>query len=65
VVKKKNTTLGLHLGTRMKLGPLGIDLRYERGLSPIQANVLSKNSISIIGKIESRPNQLMIGVSYK
>ena len=62
---KNKTTLGLHLGTRMKLGPLGIDLRYEKGLSPIQANILSKNGINVIGNIDSRPNQFMIGVSYK
>jgi hypothetical protein len=49
----------------MKLGPLGIDLRYESGLSPIQANILSKKGVNVIGNMDSRPNQFMIGVSYK
>ena len=32
---KDKMTFGLHLGTILNIGPVGIDLRYERGLSPI------------------------------
>ena len=62
---KDKTTFGLHLGTRLNIGPVGIDLRYERGLSPIQANILNKNSGDVGGKVDSRPNQITVGVSYK
>ena len=62
---KDKTTFGLHLGTRLNIGPVGIDLRYERGLSPIQANILTRNGVDVSGNVDSRPNQFTVGVSYK
>ena len=62
---KDKTTFGLHLGTRLNIGPVGIDFRYERGLSPIQASILTRNGVDVSGNVDSRPNQFLVGVSYK
>ena len=62
---KNKTTLGIHLGTRLKLGPLGIDLRYEKGLSAIESQILSQDGISIGGQIDTQPNQFILGVSFR
>ena len=62
---KDKTALGLHLGTRVNIGPVGIDLRYDRGLSPIQVNVLTQNGVDISGNVDSSPNQFTIGISCK
>lgn len=62
---KDKTTFGLHLGTRLNIGSVGIDLRYERGLSPIQTTILTRNGVDVSGNVDSRPNQFLVGVSYK
>ena len=60
---EKETTLGFQIGGGINLGKLGIDLRYERGLSP--------NYIDIIGgeiegiSLDTRPSQVILGLSYK
>ena len=60
---EKETTLGFQIGGGVNLGKLGIDLRYERGLSP--------NYIDIIGgevggiRLDTRPSQLILGLSFK
>lgn len=60
---EKETTLGFQIGGGINLGKLGIDLRYERGLSP--------NYIDIIGgeiegiSLDTRPSQIILGLSYK
>ena len=62
---KDKTALGLHLGTRVNIGPVGIDLRYDRGLSPIQVNILTQNGVDVSGNLDSSPNQFTIGFSCK
>jgi hypothetical protein len=56
-------TVGFQIGGGVNLGKIGIDLRYERGLSP--------NYVDLIGgeieglRLDTRPTQLILGLSYK
>jgi hypothetical protein len=56
-------TVGFQIGGGLNLGKIGIDLRYERGLSP--------NYVDLIGgeieglRLDTRPTQLILGLSYK
>ena len=58
-------SLGLHLGARLKLGPLGVDLRYEKGLSPMESKLFSQAGVPVGGQINTQPNQFTIGLSFK
>jgi len=58
-------SLGLHLGARLKLGPLGVDLRYEKGLSPMESKLLSQTGVPVGGQINTQPNQFILGLSFK
>ena len=58
-----NATLGVHFGVRLHLGKLGIDVRYDRGISEQESTLLSSNNVNI-GKIDNRPNLLSLGLSY-
>ena len=62
---QNNTSLGLHMGARLKLGPLGVDLRYEKGLSPMESKLLSQAGVPVGGQINTQPNQFTIGLSFK
>ncbi|OIQ29754.1 MAG: hypothetical protein BM564_06010 [Bacteroidetes bacterium MedPE-SWsnd-G2] len=58
-----NITAGLHFGVGVNLGNLGIDLRYERGFSSNEANLLDNNGI-VLGTLDTRPEQLILSVSF-
>ena len=62
---KNKMTFGLHIGSRLKLGPFGIDLRYEKGLSTMESKLLSQVGVPIEGKINTQPSQFTLGVSFK
>lgn len=62
---KNKMTFGLHIGSRLKLGPFGIDLRYEKGLSAMESKLLSQAGVPIQGKINTQPSQFTLGVSFK
>ena len=62
---QNNTSLGLHMGARLKLGPLGVDLRYEKGFSPMESKLLSQAGEPVSGQINTQPNQFTIGLSFK
>ena len=64
--KIQNTTsLGLHIGARLKLGALGVDVRYEKGLYTTETKLLSQSGISVSGQIDSQKDQFTLGVSFK
>ena len=64
--KIQNTTsLGLHIGARLKLGGLGVDVRYEKGLSTTETKLLSQAGIPVSGQIDSQKDQFTLGVSFK
>lgn len=62
---QNKTNLGLHLGTRLQLGALGIDLRYEKVLSDEEVQIISQAGIPVQGQVNSRPNQFVLGISLK
>lgn len=62
---KNNTSIGMHLGTRIKLGPVGVDFRYERGLSKIESRILSQAGLENAGQLDLRPNQFTLGISFR
>ena len=59
-------TVGLHIGAGVNLGKIGIDLRYERGFSANEARFINSN-ITAVGdsRIDTRPDQLILGLSVK
>lgn len=62
---QNKTSLGLHIGARLKLGPVGVDLRYEKGLSAMESKLLSQAGVPVGGQINTQPNQFTVGVSFK
>ena len=58
------TTLGLHLGVRLHLGPLNADVRFDRGLNPNEIDLLENNGIPTTGKIDTRVSVWSLGLSY-
>lgn len=59
---EKDITVGLNIGAALSLGNLGIDLRYERGLSNNEADFVG---LSGTGRIDTRPEQLILSISVK
>ncbi len=60
-------SVGAHLGAGVNLGKLGIDLRYERGLSSNEAKFINTNiqDASVEGRLDTRPDQLILSLSLK
>jgi len=58
-------TLGLNLGVGVNLGNIGVDVRYERGFTENEANFIGNNITNIAGRVDSRPEQIVFGVSLK
>ncbi|TRZ41577.1 porin family protein [Robertkochia solimangrovi] len=54
-------TIGLQLGAGVNLGALGIDFRYERGLSDNEVEFTGLND----GRVDTRPSQFILGLSYR
>ena len=54
-------TVGLHIGAGVDLGNIGIDLRYERGLSSNEAEF-----VGLPGqRLDTRTSQFILGLSVK
>jgi hypothetical protein len=62
---KKKTSYGMHIGTRVQLGPIGVDLRYEKGISTVERKILSEAGVPLNGQVNTQPNQFIIGLSFK
>jgi hypothetical protein len=60
-------SVGAHLGAGVNLGKLGIDIRYERGLSSNEAKFINTNiqDTSVEGRLDTRPDQLILSLSLK
>ena len=56
-------SVGLQMGVGVEFGRLGIDVRWERGLSSSEANFAS-NSLNL-NKVDNRTNQIIFGLSLK
>lgn len=57
---KNDFTVGLHVGAAITLGDFGVDVRYEKGLSENIANFTDVPDT----RLDTRPNQFIIGVSF-
>lgn len=59
-------TVGLNIGAAVNLGRLGVDIRYERGLSNNEAEFINTNITSVgPSRIDTRPDQLIVSLSLK
>lgn len=56
-------TIGAQFGAGLQLGRFGIDVRYERGLTENEAQVLDLNNTNGLKRVDSRPNQFILAVS--
>jgi len=59
---EKDITVGGVVGVGVQLGNLGVDIKYERGFSSNEAEFIG---ITAIGRIDTRPKQIIASVSYK
>ncbi|MEM9001348.1 MAG: outer membrane beta-barrel protein [Bacteroidota bacterium] len=62
---ENDLTVGLNVGVGVNLGRLGLDVRYERGFSENEANIIGDNIADISGRVDSRPSQLIFSASLK
>ena len=58
-------SVGLNIGAGVNLGRFGIDLRYERGFSENEINVINANITNINDRVDTRPDQLILSFSLK
>ncbi|GAL01422.1 hypothetical protein JCM19314_866 [Nonlabens ulvanivorans] len=54
-------SIGLQIGVGVNIGNLGIDLRYERGLSENEAEFSKLGQLG--GTLDTRPQQIIVGLS--
>lgn len=57
-------TVGLNFGVGVSFNRIGIDLRYERGLSENEATFINTNSELEVSSIDTRPEQLILSLSF-
>jgi len=57
-------TVGLHLGVGVEFGKLSLDMRYEKGLSGRDSEVVNSQIVTDNFTFDSRPNQLLFGLGY-
>lgn len=62
---KNDFSIGYHAGIGVNLGKLGLDVRYEGAFSENQANLIGNNITDISGRVDSRPSQIIFGLSLK
>ena len=63
---ENNFTVGLNIGVGVNLGSIGIDLRYERGFNSNEVAFFERNtSTPISGRIDTRPEQLILSASIR
>jgi len=63
-VSINNFSLGIQLGGGVEFGRLGIDVRWERGLSKSETKFVD-NAINSDVNFDTRVNQIIFGVSYR
>ncbi|MFL0353510.1 outer membrane beta-barrel protein [Xanthomarina sp. GH4-25] len=57
-------TVGLNFGVGVSFNRIGIDLRYERGFSENEATFINSNSGLNVSRIDTRPDQLILSLSF-
>ncbi len=61
---KNDFSVGLNFGIAFDIKKISIDVRYERGLSENEATFITNNGIDIENKIDTRPDQLILSLSF-
>lgn len=61
---EENFTVGLQIGTRLKLGRFGLGIRFERGFTDNEVVILGNNDIDIAGQVDTRAKQWILSASY-
>lgn len=59
-----NFTVGIQLGTGVEFGPIGIDVRWERGFNDTETRFLDKSTNTNV-EFDTRVNQIIVGLSLK
>lgn len=57
-------SIGFNFGIGLNFNSFGIDLRYERGFNENEATFLD-NNLGVGGRIDTRPEQLILSLSIK
>ena len=63
-VSTESFSLGIQLGAGIELGRLGLDLRWERGLSKTETIFVDNSDFSNFN-FDKRVSQIIFGISYK
>lgn len=62
----RDFSVGANFGVGVNLGKLGIDLRFERGISANEARFINTNITSVTNsRLDTRPEQLILSASLK
>ncbi|WP_438962900.1 porin family protein [Nonlabens sp.] len=59
---QEDFSIGLQIGVGVNLGNVGIDVRYERGLTDSEAEF---SNLGDLGTLDTRPQQLILALSIK
>ncbi|MFT4832644.1 MAG: hypothetical protein ACI815_002301 [Psychroserpens sp.] len=62
---ENDVTVGMNIGAGLSFGNFGLDLRYERGFSENEVAVFSANNLPTGDRIDTRPDQLILSLSFK
>ena len=65
IIGPLHITVGAHFGVGVNLGNIGLDVRYERGFTENEAEIIGDNVANIEGRVDSRPSQIIFGLSLK
>ncbi|WP_457618332.1 hypothetical protein [Lutibacter sp.] len=58
-------TVGMNIGASIEIGRLGLDVRYERGLSTNEVEFANDIVTTPTYRIDSRPEQIIFSLSYR
>ncbi|HPF96592.1 MAG: outer membrane beta-barrel protein [Flavobacteriaceae bacterium] len=61
---KNDFSVGLNFGIGVNFKLIGIDLRYERGFSDNEVNIINDVGINTGGRLDTRPDQLILSLSF-
>lgn len=61
---QNDITVGFNFGAMVTIGNVGLDVRYERGFTENEANILDSNNVQI-GTLDSRPSQIIFSLSLR
>ena len=62
---KNDFSVGFNFGVGVNIKDFGVDLRYERGFSENEATLINNNIEMSVDRLDTRPEQLILSLSYK